>query len=345
MPKDKANKNARLLRMALLLSLPLATLIFVATNHLHEAIPKPVWTRADLPLPAEEVNGWSQIRSIDLKRIQSLDPDPLYQLIAAASRNGTKLSELHGGIRRAAHVAAKLRDHTRSCEQAFSQPRMVLPCLSAAPKACSAEPLLYCSRLLRFASLQAAAGRRWARAQKLTVHLVRRSHDAATHSRHPWNQTRALSILRSAIHLSANLIKWRRVGLTPLHKALADLNARSLPLERLVVANYLLKRAVLSKGVAAADTFLLDKGALWRAFDAPFAAVKKGKALAAPDAHTSGLFWWFHNAVGKRMLNAIRPGADEDFQRSLKLRDNVLKRRQQALGLFKPKQPQRRRRR
>ncbi len=45
------------------------------------------------------------------------------------------------------------------------------------------------------------------------------------------------------------------------------------------------------------------------------------------------MFWWFRNPVGKKMLDAVVPGADETFKRTVELRDTALERREETLKL------------
>jgi hypothetical protein len=104
-------------------------------------------------------------------------------------------------------------------------------------------------------------------------------------------------------------------------------------LKHIAIASYLLKHLALKEALARTDTWLLDEGGIMRGLNAPFEPVTDGGELRPPPDYKSGTFWWFDNPVGKKMLDAVKPGADEDYLRTKELRASVFKRREEALKL------------
>ena len=89
----------------------------------------------------------------------------------------------------------------------------------------------------------------------------------------------------------------------------------------------------LRQALDRTDSWLLDEGGVMRGLNAPFQVAKDGDELPPPPDYKAGLFWWFDNPIGKKMLDAVKPGADEDFARTTELRASVLQRRDEALKL------------
>ena len=325
--KAKARRRRNvLLALSMLVLIPMAAMVVV--NHIDSPVPAPVWTEADLPVPPEGDNGWELIEHYHSTTISGIRLDPIDKLLSV-SKDGTPLPKLGGIFTPARVVASKITEHTDLCSQAFEKRRMVIPCLSLEPDTCTVEPLQICARLVTFAALDEAA-RGSPRAATRMATVIRQLEDAAESSPHPWMQTRTLLVLREAIHHASTIIKWRRTDTAPIRAAI---EAIDLPEERLVVATYLLEHLALRDALDRADTWLIDEGAVMRAFNAPYEAAAQGEPLPPPIDHTTGAFWWFENPVGERMLDALKPGADEDFLEARELRATVLERREEALKL------------
>jgi hypothetical protein len=229
-------------------------------------------------------------------------------------------------------VAGKIREHTAICSGAFERRRMVVPCLSLEANACSLEPVEICTRLVTFAALDEAS-RGSPRGAELMSHVLRQLTDVTANSPHPWIQARGMVSLRQAIHHASVIIKWHRGDMRALRAALEAIDDRTLPQKHVVIASYLLKHMALRKALDAAETWLLDEGSILRGLNAPFEVANGGAALPEPIDHTTGMFWWFDNPIGKKMLDAVQPGADKDYLRTTELRATVLKRRDEALKL------------
>jgi hypothetical protein len=209
---------------------------------------------------------------------------------------------------------------------------MVVPCLEIEENACTAEPLSICTRLVTFAALDQASRGSPAGVARMSRVLDRLT-DAAANSPHPWVQARALKLLRGAIHHAAAIIKWRRGNTKPLRAAVESISPEKLPLRSLVIASFLLKHMVLRDGLDKTDTWLVDEGSVIRGLNAPFEAFEEDGDLPPPRPYTEGLFWWFQNPVGKKMLDAVHPGADEDYLRATELRETLFERRKETLRL------------
>jgi hypothetical protein len=146
-------------------------------------------------------------------------------------------------------------------------------------------------------------------------------------------QTRSLLQLRQAIHHAATLIKWRRGNVEPVRDALRSISEASLPTRHFIIAAYLLKHLALRASIERADSWLLDEGSTLQGLNAPFAAAAAGGPLPPPPDYTAGLFWWVRNPVGKKLLDALKPGADDDYRKTIELRAAVFQRRDEALAL------------
>lgn len=326
-------RRAKRRRMAIILVavvLLVPTVAMVVVNRIETEVPAPLWTQDALPIPEEAVNGWPLIAHYHSTTISGIDLAPIDKLLGAST--DAKLVELGPLFRPARVVASKIEAHTAICREAFERERMVVPCLSTEPGACTHEPLAICSRLLSFEALDQASRGSPAGAQLLAL-VTRRLADAAGNSPHPWVQARTMLLLRKAIHHAAVVIKWRRSNTQPAREALEAISEESLPREHLAIGSYLLKHLALREALARTDTWLLDEGSIMRGLEAPFRPVKEGGEVAPPPDYTAGAFWWFDNPIGKKMLDAVKPGADEDYLRTKELRASVLKRRQEALKL------------
>lgn len=321
-------RRRRILFVAVAVLILIPTAAMVVVNHIDTPAPPPHFTKDALPAPADEHNGWPLIAHYHSTTISGIRLDPLDKLLAV-SKDGTPLPELTRLFSPARVVAAKITEHTKLCSQAFERERMVIPCLSLEPDVCTTEPLEICARLVAFAALDEAARGR-PRAASRTAQVLRQLNDAAANSPHPWMQTRSLLLLREAIHHAATIIKWRRIDATPIREAIT---AISLPEKHLVIASYLLKHLALEQALSRTDTWLLDRGAIMQGLNRPFGVASRGEPLPPPSDHTVGAFWWVDNPIGDKMLDALEPGADEDFLEAQKLRASVLKRREEALKL------------
>jgi hypothetical protein len=322
-------RRKRLIVVATILLVP--TVLIYVVNHIDTDVPPPLWTEADLPIPAEAENGWTSIKHYDSMTISGIDLEPIDKLLAAA-RDGTPLADLGRLFQPARVVAAKIREHTAICSQAFERKRLVIPCISLDTHACTTEPVDICSQLASFAALDDTA-RGSPSGAALMANVIRRLTDAAANSPHAWMQARLLLSLRRAIHHGAVIIKWRRADAEPVRASLRAITDETLPVKHLVVASYLIKHMALRQALERTDTWLLDEGDIVNGLNAAFEAAARGGSLAPPPDHTTGLFWWFDNPVGKRMLDAVQPGADKDFVRTSELRASVLERRDEALKL------------
>jgi hypothetical protein len=328
--QQKARRKRRALVIVALVMLA-PTVAMIAVNHVQTDVPPPLWKQADLGIFDEADNGWTPIRHYHSTTISGIDLEPLDRLMEAA-RSGSKLPDLGRLFQPARVVASKIREHTAICSEAFEHKRMVIPCLSLEPKACTAEPLEICTRLVTFAALDEAS-RGSPRGVELMSTVLRQLTDAAANSAHPWVQARVMLSLRQAIHHASAVIKWHGGDDKPLRASLQAINEDSLPLEHAVISSYLFKHLALRQALDKADTWLLDEGDILRGLNAPFEAARRGDPLPAPADHTKGLFWWFDNPIGKKMLDAVQPGADKDFLRTTELRATLLKRRDEALKL------------
>ncbi|HZO14095.1 MAG TPA: hypothetical protein VFB62_12575, partial [Polyangiaceae bacterium] len=171
------------------------------------------------------------------------------------------------------------------------------------------------------------------RGAQLMSNMILRLTDAAANSPHPWMQARGLLSLRQSIHHGSVIIKWRRADTEPVRASLRRITDETLPLKNLVIGSYLLKHLALRQALERTDSWLLDKGEIMTGLNAAFETAARGGSLAPPPDHTTGMFWWFDNPVGKRMLDAVQPGADKDFVRTSELRTSVFTRRDEALKL------------
>lgn len=314
---------------AVLVLIPAAAMVIV--NHLETDVPPPLWTRDALPIPAEQDNGWPLIAEYRSTTISGIDLDPLEKLLETA-KSGTPLPELGRLLTPARSVASKIRKHTAICSEAFARKRMVIPCLTLGPNVCTTEPLAICTRLLSFAALDDAA-RGSPRATQRMDDVLRQLNDVAANSPHPWLQTRSLLLLRKAIHYAGCIIKWRKVSTSSLRERIRGISPATLPEKNAVIGTYLFKQLALQDALERNDTWLLDEGEVMRGFNRPFEVVARGEPLPPPPDYTVGLFWWFRNPIGKKMLDALKPGADADFLKGKELRESVLKRREEALQL------------
>jgi hypothetical protein len=333
-PVDAEERKARRKRVvfwtiAVIFLVPTAAMIVV--NRIETEVPPPLWTKDSLPAPAEADNGWELIKHYHSTTISGIDLTPLDKLLAAA-RDGNKLPKLAPLFSPARVVASKIRKHTKICSDAFERKRMVIPCLSIEANACKTEPLEICTRIVTFAALDEAS-RGSARGVRHMSNVLRQLRDTASNSPHPWVQARGLVVLRQAIHHASVIIKWRRTDASPLRESLQAISEETLPLKNVAIASYLLKHMALRKALDQADTWLLDEGGIMRGLNAPFQVVNEGGELPAPPNYKSGLFWWFDNPIGKKMLDTVKPGADKDFVHTTELRASLLKRREEALKL------------
>ena len=326
----KARKRRKaVIIVGLVLLVPTFALYIV--NHIQTDVPSPLWTEADLPIPAEAENGWTPIKHYDSMTISGIDLEPLDKLLAAA-REGTKLEDLGRLFQPARVVAGKIGEHTKICSEAFERKRLVIPCLSLETHACTTEPVEICARLVSFAALDETS-RGSPRGAQLMSNMILRLTDAAANSPHPWMQARGLLSLRQSIHHGSVIIKWRRADTEPVRASLRRITDETLPLKNLVIGSYLLKHLALRQALERTDSWLLDKGEIMTGLNAAFETAARGGSLAPPPDHTTGMFWWFDNPVGKRMLDAVQPGADKDFVRTSELRTSVFTRRDEALKL------------
>jgi hypothetical protein len=328
--KAKARRKRIMLSTAAIMVL-IPTVAMVIVNHIETEVPPPLWTTSALPVPAEADNGWSLIADYHSTTISGIDFDPIDKLLDA-SKSGTPLPELGRLFSPARSVASKVRKHTKICSEAFERKRMVVPCFAIGQRSCTTEPLEICARLVMFAALDDAS-RGSPRAISRMSSVLRQLNDAAANSPHPWIQTRSLLVLRKAIHQAGSIIKWRRVDTNPLRESLRRISETSLPVEHAVISSYLLKHLALRQMLEQGDTWLLDQGDIMRGFNGPYEVAAKGAPLPPPPDYTAGLFWWFRNPIGKKMLDALRPGADADFLKTTELRASVLERREEALQL------------
>ena len=325
-----ARRKVRLLvAVAIVLIVPSVAMVIV--NRIETEVPPPVWTLAAFPIPAEAENGWPSIRHYDSMTISGIDLEPIDKLLSLA-RQGKSPAELARFFSPARVVASKITEHTKICSESFARERMVVPCLSLDKHECSTEPLAICSRLLGFAALDEAA-RGSPHGARRIEDVLRQLSDAAASSPHPWVQARTLVLLPKAIHHAVVVAQWHRASGPALRKAIAAIDEVRLPEKHLVIASYLLKHLALREALARTDTWLLDEGDIMRGFNAPFQEAEDGRDLPPPTSYEEGLFWWFKNPVGKRMLEKLAPGADEDFLKSKGLRDKVLAKRDEALKL------------
>jgi hypothetical protein len=328
--RKQLRKRRRIYAVGILLLIP--TIAIVAANRIRHDVPPPLWTEDSLPAPPEADNGWTPIAHYHSTTISGIDTEPIEKLLAVAGRNKAPLGELAGVFRPARVVASKITEHTATCRAAFERKRMMLPCLEVDAKVCNTEPIEICSRLVSFAALDAAARGNPKGATTIAM-VLRALTDGAASSRHPWVRARLLILLRNAIHYGATIIKWHRVPAAPVRKALEAITEASLPIEHDVIATYLLKHRALVEALALTDTWLLDEGLIMAGLQQPFEAFRQSGELAAPPDYKADTFWWFVNPVGDKMLDAVKPGADEDYQRTLELRKKLLKRRDEALKL------------
>lgn len=301
-----------------------------AVNRVQTEVPEPLWTRDALDMPGAEANGFTLIAHYHSTTISGIDLEPIDKVLALARDH--QLSELGRVFAPARSVASKITEHAELCGRAFERERMVVPCLEIDEGACSVEPLSICTRLVTFSALDDASRGAPGGVQRMS-RVLERLMDAAANSPHPWVQARALALLRGAIHHAAVIIRWRRGDTRPLRAAVERITPETLPLRSLVVASFLLKHEVLRDGLDKTDTWLLDEGSVIRELNAPFEAFAETGELPPPRTYTDGLLWWFENPVGKRMLDAVRPGADDDFVRTTELRDTLFKRREETLRL------------
>ncbi|MEZ4441420.1 MAG: hypothetical protein R3B72_20130 [Polyangiaceae bacterium] len=330
-PEEQKARRRRMLLYGLAVVLLIPTLAIVIVNRIPTEVPPPLWTPDELPAPAEADNGWTLIAHYHSTTISGIDLDPIDKLLHAV-RKDEKVPNLTRLWSPARVVASKITEHTKLCTEAFSRKRLVIPCLSLEPDACTTEPVEICTRLVTFAALDQAWGGSPAGAALLATVLERLT-DVASNSPHPWMQARTLVRLRDAVHHAGALIKWHRGNASAVRAALEALGPDALPVEHIVIANYLLKHMAIREALAHTDTWLLDEGSIMRGLNAPFEVAKQGGALPPPAVHTEGAFWWFENPIGKKMLDAMKPGADEDYGKTLELRESVLKRRGEALAL------------
>ena len=299
-------------------------------NRFDTDVPPPLWTPDALPEPAADDNGWPDIAHYHATTISGIDLQPLDNLLAATRDH--PLPELGRVFAPARVVASKIRAHTQVCADAFAKERMVITCLALEEGTCTAEALEICTRIATFAALDRAS-RGAPSGVVMMANVVARLRDAAANSPHPWVQGRVLVLLRASIHHAAALIKWRRGHTQPLRDAVAAVSEESLPLVNLAIANYLLKHLALREAMDKSDTWLLDEGAVLEGLNEPFEKAKRGLDLPPPVNHTQGWFWWFDNPIGKKMLDAVRPGADDGYVRVRDLRATVLQRREETLRL------------
>ncbi|MBW2531853.1 MAG: hypothetical protein JRI55_10245 [Deltaproteobacteria bacterium] len=328
--REKARRKRLVIAVVAVVVL-IPTVAMVIVNHIESEVPPPLWTPAALPIPAEQDNGWSLIADYHSTTISGIDLEPLDKLMGAA-KSGTPLAELGRLLSPARSVASKIGKHTKVCDAAFARQRMVVPCLAVGTRACSVEPLEICSRIVLFGALDDAA-RGSPRATGRLSNVLRQLTDAAANSPHPWVQSRSLVLLRKGIHQAAAVIRWRRVDTEKVRESLHAVSETSLPMEHFVIGSYLLKHQVLRQLLEENDTWLLDEGDIMRGFNAPFEVAAQGKPLPPPPDYTAGLFWWFNNPIGKKMLDALTPGADADFEKTTELRASVFERRKEALEL------------
>ncbi len=299
-------------------------------NRVHSEVPPPLWTDDTFPMPAEEDNGFLLFRHYHSTTISGIDLEPIDNLLSASRDN--PLPELHRLFLPARSVAAKIRPHTALCTRAFERERMVVPCLSLDKDACTIEPVQICTRLVTFSALDEAS-RGSARGVQRMATVLRRLRDVCANSPHPWIQARALLLLRAAIHHAAAVIKWRRGNTRALRDEVAAITEDTVPLMSHIKGTYLLKHLALRQALDRTDTWLLDEGEVIRGLNAPFEVAMSGGDLPRPVEHREGLFWWFDNAVGKKMLDAVRPGADDDFLRTAEIRETLFERRKETLRL------------
>lgn len=327
---EKKQTRRRNLVIAVAVVMLVPTIAINVVNRIATEIPPPLWTAEDLPAPKEDDNGFVPIRHYDTMTISGIDLQPIDKLLTVAK--DVKLAELGRLFAPARVVASKITEHTAICTSAFERERMVIPCLSTTASECSIEPVAICAQLVSFAALDQAS-RGSARGATLLSHVLRQLTDVAANSRHPFVQAKALLLLREAIHHAAVVIKWRRGNTAAVRTALAAIDDASLPLEHAVVASFLLKHLALKEAIARTDTWLLDEGKIMTGLNEAFASAKGGGELQPPPDFTAGVFWWFDNPVGKRMLEAVKPGADEDFDKLVEVRKTVFQRRDEALKL------------
>jgi len=323
-----------LMTVAVLVLVP--SLAIVVVNRIETEVPAPLWTQDSLPAAPEADNGWTLIAHYRSTTISGIDLAPLDKLLAAA-RSGTPAPKLGRLFSPARVVAGKIRSHTKLCRDAFERKRLMVPCFSlqsgpANEQACTTEPLEICLRLVSFAAIDAAARSSSTGARQMAT-VVRQLTDAAANSPHPWVQARAYKLLMRSIHHAGVIMKWRRGDRPQLRESIRAISDASAPYEHIVIASYLLKHAAVRDALARTDTWLLDEGDIMRGLNAPFEVAEAGGELPRPSDHTDGLLWWFKNPIGKKMLDAVQPGADDDFTRTLELRDSVFRLRDDALSL------------
>lgn len=297
-------------------------------NRMESDVPAPLWTVDAFDPPPEEENGWPLIAHYHSTTISGIDLAPIDNFLAAS--RDRPLPELGRVLSPARSVASKITKHTALCNEAFARDRMVVPCFEL--EKCSIEPLEICGKLVTFSAMNAAS-RGSPGGVRMMSQVLKTLHDAATASAHPWVQARALTELRSAIHNAAAIIKWRRGNTLALRAAVERISKHTLPIEKLVIASYLLKHRVLQDGMERTDTWLLDEGSIMRGLNAPFEAWQRSGQLPPPQTHAKGWFWWFDNPVGKKMLDMVKPGADEGYEKAVELRRTVLLRRDETLEL------------
>ncbi|HHH28546.1 MAG TPA: hypothetical protein ENK57_09390 [Polyangiaceae bacterium] len=326
--KKQTRRRNLLIAVAVVMLVPTVAINIV--NRTATEVPPPLWTAEDLPAPDEKDNGFLTIRHYDTMTISGIDLQPIDKLLTVSK--DVKLAELGRLFAPARVVASKITEHTATCTAAFEQPRMVIPCLSTTASECSIEPVAICAQLVSFAALDHAS-RGSPQGVTLLGHLLRQLTDVAANSRHPFVQAKGLLLLREAVHHAAVVIKWRRGRTAQLRQALSAIDDQTLPLEHAVIASFLLKRLALKEAIARTDTWLLDEGQVMAGLNEAFASAKGGGELAPPPDFTEGLFWWFDNPIGKRMLEAVKPGADEDFAKLKEVRKTVFQRRDEALKL------------
>ncbi len=307
----------------------LLAIVFLARNLMGDEPGPALYTESDLPeAPPDSHNGWAMLRDAQCARSDRLDR--ARQLVTEALD-----SELTATDFAEQRVIAddSLTEAIATCAKAFDAPRFADACPMDFEVQCPALAIFQCQRLLAYRALEAAAEGRGAEGVQVADRLLDGTLDYAQTARGLLGQMVAQHSLEDTLTLVEVLARWlSHDEVSPLLARLRAFDPDLLRPELALIGEYLrtLHAIDLVKSSTSGDLpgWLLDEGATRATIDAAYRRAAGGEVLDIP-VQKQGLLWWFHNPVGKLLLDTLmQAGPVWD---DLRARDEAIRDKRDAL--------------
>jgi hypothetical protein len=219
------------------------------------------------------------------------------------------------------------------CAQAFERPRFADACPMDYQTECPGLVTFECQRLLAYRALDLAARGDPVEAVHVADRLLAGTIDQAQTGRGFLGQTVAQANLKDAFTVVDVLTRWLGTeAVAPLRARLRAFDPDTLRPELALVGEYVLVlrafELMRSSGGEDVPGWLFSEGATRQILDRAYQEAAAGGPFVVP-TQREGLLWWFHNPVGKLLLDGMAIGGHVWPQ--IQERDRALRAQHQAL--------------